>query len=190
MNSFFLLLAHKIDLNVIGWMPSFITPFGVKVALFVSSVGSPQSFLLLTIATAMLFWLYKKPYYLLQFFITLGVGALTVYIMKVLIARTRPLEAIVQVDGYSFPSGHAAIATLFCSLLIFAYKDHIRNIFLRMLFIIILSLLALTIAFSRVYLSVHYLSDVIVGIVLGLLISSISVFIFENFFKKRELNND
>lgn len=187
MNSPLLLLAHKLDLNIIDWMSSFITPFGIKIALFVSSIGSPQSFLLLTIAAVMFFWLCKKPYYLIQFFVTLGVGSLAVYIVKILIARPRPVEALVLVSGHSFPSGHATIATLFCSLLIFAYKDHIKNLFLRLLFVVVLSLCALSVAFSRVYLSVHYLSDVVVGILLGLLISSLSVFIFENFFKKEEL---
>jgi undecaprenyl-diphosphatase len=190
MNSHILLFANKIDLDVIGAMSSFVTPFGVKVALFVSNIGSPYSFLLLAIAAVMIFWLYKKPYYLIQFIVTLGVGYLSVYVLKILIAKPRPVAALIQVGGYSFPSGHATVATLFCSLLIFAYKDHIKNVFLRLLFIIILSISALAISFSRVYLSVHYLSDVVVGIILGLLISSLSVFIFENFFRKKELNID
>lgn len=187
MNSHLLVLAHKIDLDVISVMPSLITSNGIKLALFINNIGSPYSFLLLTIAATMFFWLYKKPYYLIQFFVTLGVGYLTVYIMKILIAKPRPIEALVQVNGYSFPSGHATIATLFCALLIFAYKDHIKNLYLRLVFILTLIMLALLVSFSRVYLSVHYLSDVIIGIVLGLLISSMSVFIFENFFRKKEL---
>jgi undecaprenyl-diphosphatase len=187
MNSPLLLLATKLDLNVIHFFQTSTSDFGIKLAIVVSNIGSPQSFLLLTIATAMLFWLYKKPYYLVQFLVTLGAGGLTVYVMKRLIARPRPVEALIDISGYSFPSGHATIATLFCCLIMFAYKDHIKNLFTRLLFIIILASIALAISFSRVYLSVHYLSDVVVGILVGLLIASISVFVFENFFKKEEL---
>lgn len=111
------------------------------------------------------------------------------FLIKIMIARPRPMEALVNIDGYSFPSGHATIATIFCSLFVFAYKDHIENIFFKSVFVFSLFLCAVAISFSRIYLSVHYLSDVIVGILLGLMISSMSVFIFENLFKKKEKRN-
>jgi len=187
MNSALLLFAKDIDVDIINFISKIRTPFGIDVALFVSGVGSPQSFALLVIAISMFFWLHKKPYHLVQFLITLSVGSLAVYLMKIFIARSRPIEALVNVSGYSFPSGHAAISTLFCSLVIFAYKDHFKNVFLRYLFILFFVFSALAISFSRVYLSVHYFSDVVVGILLGLFISSLSVFIFENFFKKENL---
>jgi undecaprenyl-diphosphatase len=187
MNSTILLFAQKLDLDVINFISNHTTPFGIKLAIFVSTIGSPQSFLLMTIVVCLSFWLHKKPYHLIQFLVTLGVGSLVVYLIKIFIARVRPLEAIISSSGYSFPSGHATIATLFCFIIIFAYKDHIKNYFLKFIFILFFSLAALSISFSRVYLSVHYLSDVVVGILLGLLISSISVFIFENFFKRESL---
>jgi undecaprenyl-diphosphatase len=187
MNSPLLLWAGKIDLNIIDFITTSVTPFGVRLSLFLSNLGSPQSFLLLLIASAMIFWLFKKPYSLIQFFVTLGAGMLSVYLLKILIARPRPIGALFDIGGYSFPSGHATIATIFSALIIFAYKNHIKNIFLRSIFVLVLSILALAVSFSRVYLSVHYLSDVVVGILLGLLISSLSVFIFENLFKREEL---
>ncbi len=85
MNSPLLLLAGKIDLNIIDFITTSVTPFGVKISLFLSNLGSPQSFLLLLIASAMIFWLFKKPYSLIQFFVTLGAGMLSVYSLKILI---------------------------------------------------------------------------------------------------------
>ena len=187
MNSQVLLFAQKIDLNVLNFIPSIRSPLGIKIMTAISNLGSPQSFVLLTIVMALFFWLHKKPHHLIQFLITVGVGSLVVYLIKMFIVRPRPIEALIQASGYSFPSGHATIATLFCSMIIYAYKDHFKNPFLKALFILFFALLALTISFSRVYLSVHYLSDVVVGIIMGLLISSISVFIFENFYKKETL---
>ena len=187
MNSAILLFAQKIDLDVINFISNHTTPFGIKLATFVSDIGSPQSFLLITVAFCLLFWLHKKPYHLMQFIITLAIGSLVVYLIKIFIARPRPIGALVDLSGYSFPSGHATIATLFCFMIVFAYKDHFKNYILKFLFILFFIITALAISFSRIYLSVHYLSDVVVGILLGLLISSISVFIFENFFKKENL---
>ena len=184
MNLPLLLFAKKIDLNVIEAVPSFVTPYGVKIATVISNIGSTQSLILLTIALCMFFWLFKKPYHLIQFLITLSVGFLSVYLLKIITARLRPPEALIAVNGYSFPSGHATIVAIFCFLVIFAYKNHIKNTFLKLIFIIFFTLSALAVAFSRIYLSVHYLSDVVGGILLGLFISSLSVFIFENFYEK------
>ncbi len=187
MNSTILLFAQKLDVNVLHYISNHASPFGVRLAIFVSNIGSPLSFLLITICVCLIFWLHKKPYHLLQFLITLASGSLIVYLIKIFIARPRPVEALIEVSGYSFPSGHATIATLFCFLIIFAYKNHIKNQLLKFIFILFFIITALAISFSRIYLSVHYMSDVVVGIAIGLLISSISVFIFENFFGKENL---
>ncbi|MEI6042174.1 MAG: phosphatase PAP2 family protein [bacterium] len=187
MNSQLLLIARKIDLDVLNFIPSIRNAFGIKIAIFVSAIGSPQAFFLFMVGFCLLFWLHKKPYHLVQFVITVASGSLIVYLMKIWIARPRPAEALVEVSGYSFPSWHAAASTLFCSLIIFAYKNHFKNPILRFVFISFFAISALAISFSRVYLSVHYLSDVVVGIILGLFLSSLSVFIFENFYKKEVL---
>lgn len=187
MNSTILLFAQKLDLTVLNFIISQTSDFGIRLAIFISDIGSPVSFVLITIGICLVFWLHKKPYHLLQFLITLSVGGLSVYLIKIFIARPRPVEAMIDVNGYSFPSGHATIATLFCFLIIFAYKKHIKNKLMKFIFILFFTISALAISFSRVYLSVHYLSDVVVGMLLGLLISSISVFVFENFFEKENL---
>lgn len=187
MNSQLLLLANKIDLNVLHFVPSITNTFGINLALFISYLGSLQSLGLLIIALSLYFWLHKKPYHLIQAVVTIGSGLLIVYLIKIYVAKVRPVEALINVGGYSFPSGHATISTIFCSLIIFSFKDYIKNIYLKVSFIFFFALMALVVSFSRVYLSVHYLSDVVVGILLGLLISAISVFVFENFYKKENL---
>ena len=93
----------------------------------------------------------------------------------------RPVGALVKAYGGSMPSGHATIATIFCFLIVFSYKDHISNRFLKVIFISLFSIIALAVSLSRIYLSVHYFSDVLIGIILGLFISAISVLIFKGF---------
>ncbi|AGF55688.1 undecaprenyl-diphosphatase [Clostridium saccharoperbutylacetonicum] len=109
-------------------------------------------------------------------FLTLGALALSAIlgegILKHLIQRTRPCIDIPAIDmliakplSYSFPSGHAASAFAAVTVLSKYFKKYR----------IVLLGLALSIAFSRLYLYVHYPSDVIAGIILGLMCGKASM---------------
>jgi len=81
--------------------------------------------------------------------------------IKAIVARPRPVEyRIINESGYSFPSGHSMVGLAFYGLLIyFIYKD-IKNKYLKWTLIILLSLIILLVGISRIYLGVHYTSDV------------------------------
>lgn len=85
--------------------------------------------------------------------------------IKHIIQRPRPDLSLrlVEENGYSFPSGHAMITTAFYGLMIYYVWNHLENKSLRNLICLGLILLIVLIDFSRVYLCVHYLSDVIAG---------------------------
>ncbi len=97
--------------------------------------------------------------------------------LKFVVARTRPTFAIVAEQGYSFPSGHAMLSTIFYGLIIyFVYTSKFNKIY-KIFSIIILSIVILLISFSRLYLGVHYLSDVYSGILIGLLFICIFIIV-------------
>ena len=84
--------------------------------------------------------------------------------MKFILQRPRPTEyRIIEETGYSFPSGHSMVSMAFYGLLIYLIYKHIENKYLKWLLISILSLLIVLIGFSRIYLGVHYVGDVIAG---------------------------
>ena len=85
--------------------------------------------------------------------------------IKHVIQRPRPDESLrlVTEDGYSYPSGHAMVTTAFYGLIIFFVYNNVKNKLLRNLICIALSLLIVLIDFSRVYLGVHYVTDVLSG---------------------------
>lgn len=87
------------------------------------------------------------------------------WIIKHIIQRPRPDVSIrlVEESGYSFPSGHAMISTAFYGLIIYYIWTHCENKIKRNIICIGLAFLIVLIDFSRVYLGVHYLSDVIAG---------------------------
>lgn len=86
-------------------------------------------------------------------------------ILKNFFVRPRPnINRLIEETGYSFPSGHAMANTAFYGMLIYIAYKKIKNKKLRNSICILLSILIFLIALSRVYLGVHYVSDVIAGI--------------------------
>jgi len=100
-------------------------------------------------------------------------------ILKVIFARERPnLIQLVKEKSYSFPSGHAMInMTLYSLLAILVYKN-IKNKPLKYLLTLICVLIPTLIGISRVYLGVHYITDIIAGWIAGLLIAVITYQIY------------
>lgn len=89
--------------------------------------------------------------------------------LKIILKRPRPTEfIIINEKGYSFPSGHSMISMAFYGLLIYLIYKKIKNKYLKATLIIILLLLILAIGISRIYLGVHYVSDVIGGFLISM----------------------
>lgn len=85
-------------------------------------------------------------------------------VLKNFFLRPRPNEfRLIEETGYSFPSGHAMASTAFYGLLIYIVHEKIKNKILRNTICIMLVLLILLISISRIYVGVHYTSDVIAG---------------------------
>ncbi|MBQ9833937.1 MAG: phosphatase PAP2 family protein [Bacilli bacterium] len=94
--------------------------------------------------------------------------------LKNIIKRNRPLGiALILEDSYSFPSGHAMISSAFYLHLINIIKNNLPNNLLKTSLIIITYILIISICFSRIYLGVHYFSDVICGLLFAISYSNL-----------------
>lgn len=112
--------------------------------------------------------LYKKN--VLNIFIPINLVIVTIanQILKILIARQRPENALINETGYSFPSGHSMVAFAFYGLLIYYVYEYVKNKNMKVFLTILLSTLIISVGYSRIYLGVHYPSDVIAGFLLSL----------------------
>ena|SRR3989344_3941026 len=152
-------------------------------ALFIglTYLASTQVIVLLS-AVLLLFLIYRKRYKKVLFFVfVLGGGAVIESLVKNIVHRARPLGALVDVSRYSFPSGHALKAVLFFALLIYLFLRNFKHDFSKYVFVFVCSVLILLIGFSRIYLHVHWTSDVLGGWLLGVAWFFFSVFVHEKF---------
>lgn len=96
--------------------------------------------------------------------INLGLSALVNFTIKQIIQRPRPVgHRIIDESGYSLPSGHSMVSMAFYGFLIYLIYKNVKNKYLKTTLIILLTLLIISIGVSRIYLGVHYVSDVLAG---------------------------
>ncbi len=91
-----------------------------------------------------------------------------VFVIKHIFKRDRPNKRrLVKEKGYSFPSGHTVSSCAFYGFLIFLINISGMNIIFKLLMDLVIILLIILIGYSRIFLGVHYFSDVVGGLLIG-----------------------
>ncbi len=108
--------------------------------------------------------------------LTGGIG----YIMKIIIHRARPESIILETD-FSFPSGHSLYSFVLISIIFYLFFSEIKNIRNKRIAAVSLSLLVFAVGFSRLYLHVHWFSDILGGWALGIFLFSLAAFVHEKY---------
>ena len=124
-----------------------------------------------------------------RWFITFDLVGCTVInqTIKHIVRRPRPnVLRLIEESGYSFPSGHSMISVAFYGLVIYFVYKNINNKYLKWSLISLLSLLILTIGFSRIYVGVHYFTDVVGGFFLALAYLIVYIYIYNKKVIKNE----
>ena len=101
--------------------------------------------------------------------INLGLSALVNFTLKQIIQRPRPIgHRIIDESGYSLPSGHSMVSMAYYGFLIYLIYKNVKNKYIKWPLIVLLALLIINIGISRIYLGVHYTSDVIAGFLVAI----------------------
>ena len=136
----------------------------------ISDLASPVWFSVLIGAAAVFWWLRGAHHRLAAYVVTTGLlGGLVDTAVKVLVDRSRPslVDPVATAHGKSFPSGHTMLATYGYGCLLLAFLPLVPTRWHRPLIWLWLAVVAL-VAFARLGLGVHFISDVLGGFVLGL----------------------
>jgi undecaprenyl-diphosphatase len=158
-------------------------PMLTKYFKLVSDTGDVTGYLIVIILIAIVSTLiFKKWKFILQITSVLVLAFLSNTVLKKLINRARPgIEHLVTVKTLSYPSGHAMSSMAFYGLLIYlVYKSKLKA-FMKTALISVLVLLILSIGISRIYLGVHFPSDVVGGFIAGFIWVVLCIFIFNLF---------
>ena len=168
----------KIDIWIYEHISNIYTPFLNNTMIFISSINNIYQFI--TIVIIVLFILRRYKLYAQMIFFTISIigNSILFLLIKEIIKRERPLSQLIEISGYSFPSGHATLSTTLALSLYLIFKGKLKY---KKTFLSICIFFPLLISFTRIYLCVHYLSDIIAGIGLGLIwVSSIYLIFFYN----------
>ena len=143
-----------------------ISDFTTPIAKFITNFGGA---IFLIVVTIVLFILIKNKKIRLSIFSNLVIITILNQLLKRILQRTRPTEyRIIEETGYSFPSGHSMISMAFYGYLIYLIYKYAKNKYIKWISIVLLSILICAIGISRIYLGVHYTSDVLGGFLISI----------------------
>ena len=163
---------HKpIDMLIFDKIQPGVNAINNKIMLFVTFLGKHQFLIPANLILIFYFLLVKRQTWFSIRVITIAISSLALMLLlKQLFQRKRPLSPLLKAaKGLSFPSGHAIMAVTFYGLLIYILQHTITIDWLKWLATVLMFVLIILIGFSRIYLRVHYASDVAAGFIIGLL---------------------
>jgi undecaprenyl-diphosphatase len=139
-----------------------------KMVIFVTDLNGVIASTILFVLITVFFW-HKKRYGDLRFFVFSFLGATLLFnLLKFTVHRARPDGRLLDLATYSFPSGHTTMATVLALSLYFIFQKEVSSGLPRTLLLLATVFWPLKIAFTRVYLNVHWTSDVLAGLGLGI----------------------
>lgn len=156
---------HQITQNVISYRSPTLTEYFI----FLTRIGDVYGYLVVIGLCAFIsLVVFKKWKYMVQITLVLFLSTLSNLVLKRFINRARPdIEHLVTVETLSYPSGHAMAAMAFYGFLAYLFYKFKINIFIKVIAILTLAVLIISIGISRIYLGVHFPSDIAGGFIAG-----------------------
>jgi membrane-associated phospholipid phosphatase len=173
---------HKpVDMEIFEKIQPIVSTTNNKIMSFITFLGKHQFLIPANLILIFYFVAVTKQNWFTIRVITIAISSLVLMLLlKQLFQRKRPLSPLLKAaKGLSFPSGHAIMAVTFYGLLIYILQNSIASDWLKVIITLPLIILIFLIGFSRVYLRVHYASDVASGFIIGTLWLLTSLFVLK-----------
>ncbi len=159
---------QQLEVSFINYVQQFVTPAVTIEVILITSIGSSTFYFFASFLVCG-WYLYSKQRDRLYLYIAcLGGGGVLNQVLKRIFERVRPdfLPVIIE-NGYSFPSGHAMGAICFYGILAYFAGLGLKKRTLRWLMMVVAGVYIILIGLSRIYLGVHYPTDVVAGYAAG-----------------------
>ena len=166
--------------NLMGYITS-----GFLVEIFSIITHFADTIIILSLGFVIFAYIYrvKDRTDALFFGFSMILGVILSESLKLIVHKARPVGGYILASGYAFPSGHSLYSMIISLSLFIIYDEHLKskNKLHRSFVYFLLILFPLLIGFSRIYLNVHWISDVIAGWSLGVFIVTLGVLLIRYF---------
>ncbi len=179
-NGFFV----RLDPIISSFMSSIKNDFLTNFSIAVSFIFDIKSVIIISLILSAYLWTRFSKKDSIFFISTMVLNGAILYVLKELMQRARPLNSLVAETNFAFPSAHASTAVVFFGLLIYliSKKSELRSLKLTSIFVFIF--MTILICFARLYLNVHWFSDVLGGIAIGIFILTSCILLKQAFSKR------
>lgn len=163
------------DMAILNAIHSNTNPVILNIMNFISFIGS-YKFLIPAVGFVIIISIINKRYFISKFLLMNTLGSFVFnYLLKQIFQRTRPLDfSLVEQDGLSYPSGHSMVVmSMYLAIAYLLTREEINPKRKRRTYIIVSIFIALM-GISRLYLGVHWPTDVIGGFIMGYIFYRVS----------------
>jgi undecaprenyl-diphosphatase len=159
-----------------------VSPAMTRLMRGISFFASAEYLLVVPALVVLVFSFFRHlHWYGLQILLISFTSSMLNQLLKHLFERPRPATAMLFQSGLSFPSGHAMIGGCFYGLLVYIIWKTVKGAFWRWFFTAFFTILELLIGYSRIYLQVHYATDVLAGYAAGIFWLVLSIYLLRRF---------
>lgn len=176
-------ITGAMDYNIYNVLSTSNVEFLTVCSNVVTSLASSQAIIIITL---ILIFLLNTNHQRIFVIINTLISAGIIILSKNIFLRERPLIGSEILSSYSFPSGHSLIATTYYGFLIYLLRRSKCKEEYKVIGTTFLTTLIVLVCLSRLILNVHYLTDVVGGVILGLVILLVLIYFFEATFKPKE----
>ncbi len=177
------------DIRIANLLVAFRHPQLIKIFFWITLLGKWEIVVSLAVVFSLVCWLWKKRVYILPLWFLIFGSEFFGFLGKLVFHRQRPAMAAYFESSFSFPSGHAIIAMAFYGFLTYFFWRQLKNWKSKINLLFAALIIILAIGFSRLYLGVHFFSDIWAGYLLGALWLIIGISLVEWFRARRKIES-
>jgi membrane-associated phospholipid phosphatase len=167
----------QIDTRVVNLVPTIRTTMQTQFFRFVTFTANVETILLLVGLTAGILWYKRQRVAAGLIVVVLLIEEVCALVLKDVVGRSRPEQSLslIREDSFSFPSGHVLSAAVIFGFIAYLIYRSVKSSLLRLFIILGYTLAVAMVAISRIYLGVHYPSDVLASMLFGAAIVTLTI---------------